>query len=324
VAGFAAAVRAPRLRASFAVALATGTLAFLPIVPGYLEHRDRVGGRTRDIGFWTRSRDVSVPVRDGPAALPVALAHNAYFYASLFVGEADPTPRHGLPGAPALPWAVGAAGLLGAAACVRRSAADPGFALVASVAAGGLLPGLLSRAEGMPNTVRAGVFVGMIFVWAAWALERLGRRIAARHRLAEPAFWGAVGASVVALETAPFLSPWPDDRRTAQAFCVAEAEAGRLRRALAPDAFVVDRDVDLDQDVLEGLGADDRPRTPVAALPRRTPEALAASPFAPAWFLTSRDGAARLAALAAGTGRPIAVTTAAGGPVLVRFVPRPR
>jgi hypothetical protein len=324
LAGLWAAVTLPRMRPAVLVALAAGTLAFLPFAPGYLAHRGNVGGRTRDIGLWTPSRDVSLPVREGPAAVPVALLHNATFYASLFAGVEDPTPRHGLPGGPALPWVVGAAGLLGAAASLRRAGSDPAHALLAAVAVGGLLPGLLSRAEGMPNTVRAGVFVAVVFVWAAWALERLGRRVAARHRLAGAAFWGLAIGSVVVLETAPFLSPWPDDPRTVRAFCVVEAEAGRLRGALARDPFLVDPAVRLNRDVLDGLGADPDPAVPVPPLPAATPEELATRTHGgPAWFLTTREGAARLTAATLGVSRPVPLATGAAGPVLVRVVPRP-
>jgi hypothetical protein len=324
LAGLWAAVTLPRMRPAVLLALAAGTLAFLPFVPGYLAHPRNVGGRTRDIGLWTPSRDVSLPVREGPAALPVALLHNAYFYAGLFVGVEDPTPRHGLPGGPALPWVVGAAGLLGAASSLRRSGSDPAHALLSAVAFGGLLPGLLSRAEGMPNTVRAGVFVAVVFVWAAWALERLGRWVAARHRFAEPAFWALVIGSVVVLETAPFLSPWPDDLRTERAFCVVEAEAGRVRGALARDPFLVDPALRLNRDVLAGLGADPDPAVPAPPLLAATPEELAARTLAgPAWFLTTRSGAARLAGPTLGASRPVPLATGAASPVLVRVVPRP-
>lgn len=324
LAGLWAAVILPRMRPAVFLALAAGTLAFLPFVPGYLAHRDNVGGRTRDIGLWTPSRDVSLPLREGPAALPVALLHNAYFYAGVFAGVEDPTPRHGLPGGPALPWVVGTAGLLGAAASLRRSGNDPAHALLSAVAFGGLLPGLLSRAEGMPNTVRAGVFVAVVFVWAAWALERLGRWIAARHRLAGATFWGLAIGSVVVLETAPFLYPWPDDPRTVQAFCVVEAEAGRLRGALARDPFLVDPAVRLNRDVLYGLGADPDPAASVPPLPAATPEELATRTLAgPAWFLTTREGASRIAGPALGASRPVPLASGAASPVLVRVVPRP-
>lgn len=323
LAGAWAAVSLPRMRPAVLVAFAAGTLAFLPFVPGYLAHRDNVGGRTRDIGLWTPSRDVSLPVREGPAALPVALLHNAYFYAGVFAGAEDPTPRHGLHGGPTLPWVVGAAGLLGAAASLRRAGSDPAHALLAAVAFGGLLPGLLSRAEGMPNTVRAGVFVAVVFVWAAFTLERLGRWIAARRRLARHAYWGLAIGSVVVLETGPFLSRWPDDPRTVRAFCVVEAEAGRLRGALAREPFIVDPALGLNRDVLDGLGADPDPAVPVPHLPAVTPEELAAKTLeGPLWFLTTRAGAARLAGGTLATSRPTPLATGATGPVLVRVAPR--
>ena len=77
------------------------------------------------------------------------------------------------------------------------------------------------------------------------------------------------------------------------------------------------------RDVLDGLGADPDPAVPVPRLPAVTPEELAGTTLdGPLWFLTTRDGAARLAGGALGTSRPIPLATGSTGPVLVRVAPR--
>ena len=62
---------------------------------------------------------------------------------------------------------------------------------------------------------------------------------------------------------------------------------------------------------------------PVPPLPAATPEELATRTLAgPAWFLTTREGAARLPAETLGASRPVPLATGATGPVLVRVAPR--
>jgi len=284
-------IRPRRAGRLIAVAALGGFLAFLPFGVAFLKFPDRIGGRARDVSYAGGfTKDVAIPGRDSPFALPLFLLHNAIEYTGVFLWTHDPNPRHGLPDRPPLDPVLGVAALVGAAVGLRKArAGDAGERLVLFIVGTTLLAGLLANPGGAPNLSRVYPVVAAPALWAAAALVRwipaAARTLAVRRRLA----WALAFALLFVLETQPFLVAWPHDPRVLGSFCVAETDAGRTARALGPAPIVLDPKAFSWPIVFETLAAGDHRERPVPRLDRRSAaDLLRSPPDRPFWFV-ARD-----------------------------------
>lgn len=281
--------RAGRLLAAAALG---GFLAFLPFGVAFLKFPDRVGGRARDVSYIGGStKDVAIPGRDGPFALPLFLFYNAIEYTGIFLWTHDPNPRHGLPDRPPLDPVLGFAALAGAAVALRKArSGDEGERLVLCVVGATLLAGLLANPGGAPNLSRVYPVVAAPALWAAAALVRWIPAAARPFAIRRGFAWALTFVLLFVLETRPFLVAWPRDPRVLGSFCVAETDAGRTARVLGPAPIVLDPKAFSWPIVLETLAAPSDPSVSVPKLSRRTPADLALSPPArPFWYVATRD-----------------------------------
>jgi len=67
------------------------SLAF--VLPAWLGHPERVGGRAREVWIGAPVKDTGAPSLAGCAGIPARLLYNAYQYAALLAGNPDPNPR---------------------------------------------------------------------------------------------------------------------------------------------------------------------------------------------------------------------------------------
>lgn len=280
--------RAGRLLAAAALG---GFIAFLPFGVAFLKFPDRVGGRARDVSYIGGStKDVAIPGRDGPLALPLFLLYNAIEYTGTFLWTHDPNPRHGLPDRPPVDPFLGLASLAGAAVALRKArSGNEGERLVLYVVGATLFAGLLANPGGAPNLSRVYPVVAAPALWAAAALVRwipaAARAFAARRWLA----WTFTLVLLFVLETRVFLVTWPRDPRVVGSFCAVETETGRTARVLGTAPIFLEPKALSWPIVFETLAAGGDPRRPVARLPRRTADDLLSSPpDRPFWFV-SRD-----------------------------------
>ena len=282
------AIRPRRAGRLVAAAALGGLLAFLPFGVAFLEFPDRVGGRARDVSYIGGStKDVAIPGRDGPFALPLFLVHNAIEYTGIFLWTHDPNPRHGLPGRTPLDPILGVAAILGAAVALRKARCrDAGERLVLYLVGTTLLAGLLANPGGAPNLSRVYPVVAGPALWAAGALVRwipaATRALTVRRGFA----WVFAFALLFVLETRPFLVAWPRDPRVLGSFCVAESDAGRTAGALGPGPIILDPKAFDWPIVFETLAAARHRERSVPRLDRRSAaDLLQSPPDRPFWFV---------------------------------------
>ncbi len=208
------------------------SLAF--VLPAWLGHPERVGGRAREVWIGAPVKDTGAPSLAGCAGIPARLLYNAYQYAALLAGNPDPNPRHYLPGRAPLPVLLGALAIVGAAALSRSPASSRW--IVGGLAAGGLLAGVAASPAAVPNTQRAAIFLMVAIVLS-------GRAIAAlpRSRTGVLVAAGFVATVLVATEVRVLLGPWAKDARVETAFLPVERDAGRVLSRLATAPIVIVR-----------------------------------------------------------------------------------
>jgi hypothetical protein len=103
---------------------------------------------------------------------------------------------------------------------------------------------------------------------------------------------GAAGilAFVLAAETAPFLSRWPEDPRVRRSFCETETRAARLVRSLAGNQVVLEREALRHPFVFDVLSGPVDPCLPIhVALRRSVAELVGIPSSAPVWLVTRSE-----------------------------------
>ena len=290
-------VKEPGRRRAALLAIGGLLVPVLLLLPAWVGRPDRLGGRA--VAAWAGAsvKDTAVPGGPGLAGVPVRVAYNAWHYAALLAGNADPNPRHGLPDRPPLPALVGLLALGGAAAVWRRP--NPGRGIVAALAVGGLLAGLASSPAAVPNTQRAALFLAVALVLAARGLAALpGSATGVLVTV------GAAAIALVATDVRSVLGPWAGDARVEAAFLPGETEAGRLLSRLAPAPVVLERGATAIPVAVEALASAATGR-PILAARRLPTEALAAGRLGPGsafWILGRRETIARLEGFRVGRG----------------------
>lgn len=202
------------------------------VLPAWFGHLDRFGGRAREAWIGAPVKDAGIPGPAGYAGIPARLVYNAWHYVSLLAGNPDPNPRHYLPGRAPLPILLGALAIAGAAALSRNEAGARW--IVGGLVAGGLLAGLASSPEAVPNSQRAAVFLMVALVLAGRALSA-GSGSGTGALIAT----GIVAVSLVATDGRALLGPWAQDRRVEGAFLPVETGAGRVLARLATVPIVI-------------------------------------------------------------------------------------
>ncbi len=264
-------------------------LAFAPFGWGYLRHPENLGGRVRDVAVGTGSSGAYGPEVGGPLALPAAVVSNAAEYTGILLFTKDPNPRDGLPGHLALTPTLGLAAMVGLAlAAARRSRGDGAlFALLL----GSLAGGIFSNPGGAPNTIRSCVVVIPALLAAGWLLLRVLTRAEARGRARVAVASAGILAFVLGVETAPFLSRWPEDPRVRRSFCETETRAARLVRVLSGSRVVLEPGALRHPFVFDVLSGPVDPNVPIhVAVRRSAAELIGTPPSAPVWLVT-RSGA---------------------------------
>ncbi len=264
-------------------------LAFAPFGWGYLRHRENLGGRIRDVAVGTGSSGAYGPQVRGPLGLPAAVVSNAVEYTGILLFTVDPNPRDGLPDHLALTPTLGLAAMAGLAlAAARRSRRDGAlFALLL----GSLAGGIFSNPGGAPNTIRSCVVVIPALLAAGWLLLRVLTRVESRGTVRIAVGFAGILAFVLAVETVPFLSRWPEDGRVRRSFCETETRAARLVRVLSGDRIVLEEGALRHPFVFDVLSGPVDPRLPIQLAARRPAAELAGTPpSAPVW-LVLRSGA---------------------------------
>ena len=301
---------------------ASAALAFAPFGWGYLKHPETFGGRVRDVPVGTRPSGAYGPRVTGPLGVPATLAYNAVEYSGVLLFTKDPNPRDGLPGRPAVTPLLGLAALLGLGlAGARRGRADGVFF---AVVLGSLAGGIFSNPGGAPNTIRSCVVVIPALLAAAWLLLRTLSLVEAKGISRVGFGAGGVLAFVLVVETAPFLSRWPDDPRVRQSFCETETRAARLVRVLSGNEVVLERDALRHPFVFDVLSGPVDPRLPIRIAERRTTAELAAAPPpGPVWLVTRTEALSSLRKAGWRCARGIATSGGASG-VVIAWVRPPR
>ncbi len=299
-AGFAAfaliSLRRPRGSRLVIAAAIAGLIAFLPFAPAFLQYPERLGGRAQDVSVFASTKDVAVPGGNGPWAPPLRLLYNGIEYTGLFLWTRDPNPRHGDPDRPPFDPLLGLAALIGVALSLRSArAGDAGDRLLLLLAGTSLLAGILGNPGGAPNGLRIYPFVGIALLWAAATVERWIPFAGGALRARESLLFGLALAVLFAVESLPFLTAWPDDRRVVGSFCATETAAGRVRRDLGPAPTVLDPGALAWPVVFEALAAGGDPHRPVRPIPRRSAAELLAKPEGqPFWYVARRTELDRL------------------------------
>ena len=324
-AGFALfGVIASRRRENRRLVLAGAAAAFVLFIPFGIEAARTpgvLGGHLRDVHLGSETRDVEVPGRGKPWSPAAAFLYNARAYTDVLLFTSDPNPRHTLPGRPVLPPVPALAALVGIAlACRRLVVPGEPAALVACVAFGSLLAGLLSNPGGAPNTLRICGAMGPLVATAAGVLVVWGRLLS-RYLGVRPLVLGlGLAAWVVVSDTVPFLRNWPENPLVRAAFAETETRTGRLLSRLGGAPPLLDPSAvryPFNVDVLAGPRDADVPTPPI---PRRTPsEIRLAPPGAPFWYVTTPAGLSLLREAGWRCARGIAPNDAAPG-VVVAFV----
>jgi 4-amino-4-deoxy-L-arabinose transferase-like glycosyltransferase len=306
--------------------LAAGVAAiatFLPFAVAFLQFPDRLGGRARDVSFLVPSRNVALAAGSGPVAILLRLLHNVVEYTGALIWTGDPNPRNGIPGRPAATVVIGVAALLGLVLSARRArGGDPGHQLLLAIAAAGLAAGILSNPADAPNALRILPVFGVVTVLAAGALDRIVSA-AARAGTVRPAYLWGLGLSVVfVLETAPFLTRWPDNGLVAASFSPIESEAGRMARALGPAPAIIAPGVFWRPIVFETLAAGPDPERPVPHVAIRSADDLAAAPPGGAfWYVARRGELDRLRDAGFRCARSVALGQRFDDPAIARVAP---
>jgi 4-amino-4-deoxy-L-arabinose transferase-like glycosyltransferase len=251
-------------------------LAFAPFGWGYLVHPENLGGRLRDVPAGTRISGAYGPRLSGPLAIPATLAYNAVEYTGILLFTRDPNPRNGLPGHASVTPLVGLTALAGLGlASVRRTRGDVALFLVIL---GSLAGGIFSNPGGAPNTIRTCVVViPALLAAASLVIRALG---VAESKGFTRAALGACGvaAFVLATETMPFLSRWPEDPFVRNSFCPTETQAARLVRTLRGSSIVLEPQALRYPFVFDVLSGPTDPRVPMRFVPRRSVAGLLSSP----------------------------------------------
>ncbi|MGE5346681.1 MAG: hypothetical protein ACM3JH_12055, partial [Acidithiobacillales bacterium] len=217
-----------------------------------------------------------------------AVVSNAVEYTGILLFTRDPNPRDGLPGHLAVTPALGLAATAGLALAAARQSRRDGalFALLL----GSLAGGVFSNPGGAPNTIRSCVVVIPSLLAAGWLLLR-ALTLAESSGKARTAVGSAgIVAIVLAVETAPFLSRWPEDPRVRRSFCETETRAARLVRGLAGNEVVLEQGAFRHPFVFDVLSGPVDPRLPIHAAARRSAaELVGTPPSAPVWLVTRRE-----------------------------------
>lgn len=291
--------------------------ALLLVAPAWVGRTDRLGGRGVEVWIGAPVKDTSVPRGEGLAAIPVRLAYNAWHYAALLGGNADPNPRHYLPGHAPLPAVIGVLAIVGAAVLFRGPANARW--IVGALGAGGYLAGIASSPAAVPNTQRVPLFLLAALVLAAQAIASLPRT--------RPGFLTATGllaAGLVATDVRLVLGRWAIDHRVEEAFLPVEVEAGRILSCLAPDPLVIVAGTVASPFAVETLAAAGRPR-PVLPSWRIGVEDLASDRLGRGrsfWVLARREDLARVDQDLVRLGRGVSPSGSEPAVVLVRATRR--
>jgi hypothetical protein len=307
--------------------LAAGVAAiatFLPFAVAFLQFPDRLGGRARDVSLLVPSRNVDLAGGSGPAGILMRLLHNVVEYTGTLIWTGDPNPRNGIPGRPAATVLIGVAALLGLVLSARQArAGDPGHQLLLGIAAVGLAAGILSNPADAPNALRILPVFGVVTVLAAGALDRIVPA-GARALTVRPAFLWGLGLSLLfLLETAPFLTRWPDDGLVAASFSPIETEAGRLARVLGPAPAIIAPGAFQRPIVFETLAAGSDARRPVPRVAIRSADDLAAAPpGSDFWYVGRREDFDRLRDAGFRCARSVALGQRFDDPAIARVLPR--
>ena len=281
-----------RRRGRWKLFLAAGiaaVLAFLPFAIAFLQFPDRLGGRARDVSFLVPNRNVALAGGSGAGAILLRLWHNVVEYTGALIWTGDPNARNGIPGRPASTVLIGVAALLGAVLSLRRArAGDARHQLLLWIAGAGLAAGILSNPADAPNALRILPVFGVVTVLAAGALHRIVPAVA-RVLPARPGLLWGLGLSLVfLLETAPFLTRWPDNGMVAASFSPIESEAGRMARMLGPAPAIIAPGAFWRPIVFETLAAGCDPTRPVPRVAIRSARNLAGDPPDRAFWYVAR------------------------------------
>jgi hypothetical protein len=304
-----------------AAAVLAAIVAFAPFGIGYLEHPERIGGRTRDVPVGTAVEDRSVPLVGTRLAVLGGLAYNLVRYTGIWLWTGDPDPLHGLRLKAVVDPLLGVAALIGCAVSFRR-AARGGLPdrLLLLLTAGSLLAGVLSNTDRSPNVLRAENVLGPTFIWAASGLLLWIEELARRRRVRRLASWGLVAACTVVTEILPVYSTWIHDPLAVATFLTTETAAGRLRCHLGAQPTLLAPGSFRHPIVVEALANPD-PHRPPASFPVRTASQLLATPPATQfWYFAKRHAVAVLRAAGWRVSRPTAPGPGAE-PVLVFVSP---
>jgi hypothetical protein len=298
-------LRAREDRGLVLAAFVAAGLTFLPFGIGYLRNPANLGGRIRDVPASSRVSGAYGVAFKGPLALPATLALNALDYAGVLVWMPDPNPRDGVPGRPALHPVLGALAFVGfARAAARRSRGD---LVLLSLAAGSLAAGVLSNPGGAPNTIRTCVFIPAALLAAAAVLGTWAAALARRPSGREGLFVAGVATLMLAFETSPFLSTWPEHLAVRAHFCVTETSAARLARSLGPGDAFLDPTALRNSFVFDALRGPTGARTPILPAVRRSAaELIASPPPGPFCFFARRPSLSLLSRAGFRVGRGIA------------------
>jgi hypothetical protein len=295
------------------VGAAAAALAAAPFFVAFLENPSRFGGRTRDVSVFSESRRAGVP-----RTVPLRLAENLVQYSGFFLFTTDPNPRHNIPGRASVNPVVGVAIAVGAALALRRALSGSlQDRLVLSLAAGGLLPGILSSPAGAPNTTRAvAAMVPLLLLAAGPLVAWIGA--AGRLLRVRPVAVAALGlALLVALESTEVPRRWAADPLVERYFGPEETALGRSLRGLARFPVVVAPFAVVDPIVVEACAAPSRPVEPLRRMPRRAPASLRGGPPAgPFWYVAREEELAELRSAGFGVARGTAGPAGRPGPVL--------
>jgi len=178
----------------------------------------------------------------------------------------------------------------------------------------------------------ARLILGLIFGMAGWGKVFNMGPVAHAHRyfvdpyasswIASWLLWG-LGLSVVfVLETAPFLTRWPDNGLVAASFSPIESEAGRMARALGPAPAIIAPGVFWRPIVFETLAAGPDPERPVPHVAIRSADDLAAAPPGGAfWYVARRGELDRLRDAGFRCARSVALGQRFDDPAIARVAP---